>query len=57
MTKSNNLSREKINLLKALMRNKNIIQKAGKDNTIVITNEDKYIEVVKRTISDPSKFV
>ena len=57
MTKSNNLSREKINLLKALMRNKNIIQKAGKDNTIVITNEEKYIEVVKRTISDPSKFV
>ena len=40
------------------MRNKNIIiQKAGKDNTIVITNEEKYIEVVKRTISDPSKFV
>ena len=40
------------------MRNKDIIiQKANKDNTVVITNKDKYIEGVKRAISDSNKFV
>ena len=54
----NNLSAEKINLLKALMRNKDIIiQKADKGNTVVITDKDKYIEGVKRAISDSNKFV
>ena len=53
----NNLSAEKINLLKALMRNKDIIiQKADKGNTVVITDKDKYIEGVKRAISDSNKF-
>ena len=41
----NNLSAEKINSLKALLRNKDIIiQKADKGNTVVITDKDKYIE-------------
>ena len=40
----NNLSWEEINLLKALMRNKDvIIQKPYKDNTVVITDKEKYI--------------
>ena len=54
----NNYSAEEVNSLKALMRNKDIIiQKANKDNTVVITNKDKYIEGVKRAISDSNKFV
>ena len=54
----NNLSEEEINSLKALMRNKDItIQKADKDNTVVITDKEKYIEGVKRAISDSNKFV
>ena len=54
----NNLSAEEINLLKALMRNKDIImQKADKGNTLVITGKEKYIEGVKRAISDTNKFV
>ena len=39
------------------MRNKDIIQKADKGNTVVITNKEKYIEGVKRVISDSNKFV
>ena len=50
----NNLSAEEINFLKALMRNKNIIQKADKGNIVVITDKEKYIEGVKRAISDPT---
>ena len=54
----NNVSAEKISLLKAVMRNKNIvIQKADKGNTVVITDKEKYIEGVKRAISDSNKFV
>ena len=54
----NNLSAEEISSLKALMRKKNIIiQKADKGNTIVITDKEKYIEGVKRAISDSNKFV
>ena len=53
----NNVAVDEINSLKALMRNKNIIQKADKGNTVVITDKEKYIEGVKRAISDPSKFV
>ena len=53
-----NLSAEEINSLKALMRNKDIlIQKADKGNTVVITDKDKYIQGVKRAISDSNKFV
>ena len=52
----NNLSAEEINSLKALMRNKDIIQKADKGNTVVITDKEKYIECVKRAISDSNKF-
>ena len=36
------------------MRNKNIIQKADKGNIVVITDKEKYIEGVKRAISDPT---
>ena len=51
-------NKEEINSLKALMRNKNIIiQKADKGNIIVITDKKKYIEGVKRAISDSNKFV
>ena len=54
----NNLSTAEINSLKALMRNKHIIiQKADKDNTVVITDKDKYIEGVKRATSDSKEFV
>ena len=54
----NNLSAEEINSLKALMRNKDIvIQKADKGNAVVITDKNKYIEGVKRAISDSNKFV
>ena len=51
-----NLSAEEINSLKALMRNKDIIQKADKGNTVVITDKEKYIECVKRAISDSNKY-
>ena len=54
----NNLSTEEINLLKALMRNKDImIQKADKGSTVVITDKGKYIEGVKCAILDSNKFV
>ena len=53
----NNLSTDGINSLKALKRNKNITQKADKGNTIVITDKEKYIEGVKRAISESNKFV
>ena len=36
----NKLSAEEINSLKTLMRNENIIQKADKGNTIVITDKE-----------------
>ena len=49
----NNLSSEEINSLKVLMRNKNIIfRKGDKGNTFVISGKEKYIEGVKRAISD-----
>ena len=49
----NNLSAEEINSLKLFMRNKDIIiQKADKVNTVAITDKDKYIEGVKRAISE-----
>ena len=49
----NNISAEEINSLKALMKNKSIIiQKADKGHTVVITDKEKYIESIKRAISD-----
>ena len=40
------------------MRNKDIIvQKADKGNTVVITDNEKYIEGVKLAISDSKEFV
>ena len=40
------------------MRNQdNIIKKADKGNTVIITDKDKYIEGVKRAITDSNKFV
>ena len=53
----NNLSAEEINLLKALMRNKNITQKADKGNIVVITDKEKQIEGVKRANSYFNKIV
>ena len=53
----NNLSAEEINLLKALMRNKNITQKADKGNIVVITDKEKYIEDVKCANSYFNKIV
>ena len=40
------------------IRNKNIvIQKIGKDNTVVIIDKEKYIQVVKNVIFYSSKFL
>ena len=53
----NNLSAEEINSLKAPMSNTDIItHKPGKGNTVVITDQGKYIEGVKRAISDSNRF-
>ena len=53
----NNLSAGEINSFKALLRNKDIIiQKANKDNTVVISDKEKCIEGVKLAISHSSKF-
>ena len=53
----NNISAEETNSLKALIRNKDIIQKADKGNTVVITNKETYTEGLKRAISDSNKLV
>ena len=54
----NNLSSEKLSSLKALMRNKNnVIQKAGKGNTVVIIDKEKYIQCVRNVIFNSSKFI
>ena len=54
----NNLLAEEINSLKALIGNKHIIiQKADEGNTVVITDQEKYIEGVKCVISDLNKFI
>ena len=54
----NNLSSEELSSLKTLMRNKNIvIERADKGNTVVIIDKDKYIQGVKKVISDSSKFI
>ena len=45
-----NLSAEEINLLKALMKNKDIILKVDKGNTVVITDKDKYIEGIRNPL-------
>ena len=53
----NNLSAGGINSLKAPMRNKDITtQKPDKGNTVVITDQGKYNEGVKRAISDSNRF-
>ena len=39
------------------MRDKNLIQKANKINTAVITDKEKYTEGVKSAILDADKFV
>ena len=54
----NNLSAEETNSLKALMRNQNIvIQKAYRGNTVVTADKERYIEGIKRVISNSNKFV
>ena len=40
------------------MRNKNnVIQKAGKGNTVVIIDKEKYIQCVRNVIFNSSKFI
>lgn len=53
----NNFSAKQIDSLKALIRDKNLIQKANKINTAVITDKEKYAEGVKSAILDADKFV
>ena len=51
----NDHSAEQFNSIKALIENKNMIQKADKGNTVVITDKEKYIEGVKIAILDSNK--
>ena len=48
----NILSVEEINLLKALMRNKNIIRKGDKSKATVIFDRERYTEGEKSAISN-----
>ena len=53
-----NLSSEWLSSLKTPIRNKNIVtQKADKGNNVIITDKEKYIQVVKYAIADFSKFI
>ena len=54
----NNLSSEELSSLKTLVKYKNIlIHKAGKGNTVVIIDKEKYIQDVKNAISGSSEFI
>ena len=53
-----NLSEAESIALKNLIERKDIvIQKADKDNTVVITDRTKYLEGIKSLLSDSSKFM
>ena len=53
----NNLSKAGFDALKSLIRNKElIIQKADKDNTVVLLNRKDYISKMKLILADTSKF-
>ena len=49
----NNHSSEELSYLKTLI----VIQKAGKGNTVVLTDKEKYIQSIKNVMSDSSKFI
>ena len=52
------LSEAKSIASKYLIERKNlVIQKADKDNTVVITYRSKYLEGIKSLLSDSSKFI
>ena len=52
-----NLSKEEHFALKNLVKNKHlVIQKAGKANTVVILNKNDYNLIMKKILSDTSKF-
>ena len=53
----NNLRKAEFDVLKSLIRNKEpIIQKADKDNTVVLLNRKDYICKMKLILADTSKF-
>ena len=53
----NNLPKAEFDVLKSLIRNKElIIQKADKDNTVVLLNRKDYICKMKLILADTSKF-
>ena len=53
----NNLSKEELKALPNLRKQKDlVIQKADKDNTVVITEKDAYINKMKEIFSDTTKF-
>ena len=53
----NLLEAESIALQNLIERKNLVIQKAGKGNTVVITDRSKYLEGIKSLLSDSSKFV
>ena len=53
-----NLSEAEFLALKNLIEHKDlVIQKAGKDNTLVITDYTKYLEWIKSLLLDSGKFI
>ena len=53
----NNLSKAEFDALKALIRNKELMnQKADKGNTVVLLNKKDYISKMKLILADISKF-
>ena len=53
---NSNLSNNDAKTLKNLTKQKDVIQKADKGNTIVILDKESYIEKVKELLGDTSKF-
>ena len=52
-----NLPKAEFDALKILLKNKDIIvQKADKDNTVVILNRKDYVCKIKNILNDSSKF-
>ena len=52
-----NLSKEELKALQNLLKQKHlVIQKAGKGNTVVITEKNAYISKMKEIFCDTTKF-
>ena len=51
-----NLPKTEFDALKILLKNKDIIQKADKGNTVVILNRKDYVCKMKNILNDSSKF-